>query len=859
MYAWGDAMTSTSLVSSYDYGLVALSAFIAVLSSYAALELAGRVTASRGVARTYWLASGATAMGIGIWSMHFTAMLAFILPVPVLYDWPTVLLSLLLGILSSAVALFVVSRRKMGWLRVFGASLFMGGGVVALHYTSMAAMRMSAMCSYSPLLVALSVVVAIAFSLIALELTFLLRDERSGRLWRKIASALLMGAAISVMHYTAMAAASFTPSVETSDTSHAVTISYLASVGIAIVTLMILGTAIVISLFDRLQKHTALLDELFEQAPQAVTLMDSHHRILRVNREFCRFFGYTPEETIGRRLSDLIIPEESRDEDARHADLVAHGQRVDAEGVRRRKDGSLLYASIVRVPVSVPGGQVVSYTILNDITERKRAEEAVRISEERWRSIFENSAVGIVLTDPNGFFTAANRAFQQLVGYTEEELRALSYLDITHEEDRPANSAMVRQLWEGSLPQFTLEKPYRRKDGTLIWVRVTVSLAPGSETAPRFAMAIVEEITERKNAEEQLRRSEAYLAAGQRLSHTGSWAWNMSSEELFWSQETFRIFGFDPAKTTASVAETFLARIHPEDRPMVEQGMEAAPTGPRDYAVDYRIVLPDGFIKHIHDVVYSVTNEAGQVVERYGVVMDVTHRKRAEENLQHAFEQLRALAARLENVREEERTRVAREIHDQLGQALTAIKMDLSALSRELPADRTQPSVRIERLLKLVDETIQSVRRIATELRPGILDDLGLAAAVEWAAEEFQARTGTTCRVRLPDFDIAMDPERATAVFRIFQETLTNVARHADATEVDVTLAKSNGDLSLEVRDNGKGIADAKVFEGQTLGILGMRERALLLGGELTISGGPGTGTTVKVRIPVAGHNQRSR
>jgi PAS domain S-box-containing protein len=856
MYAWGDAMTSTSLVSFYDYGLVVLSAFIAVLSSYAALDLAGRVTASRGATQTYWLAGGATAMGIGIWSMHFTGMLAFTLPVPVLYDWPTVLLSLLLGILSSAVALFVVSRRKMGWLRVFGASLLMGGGIAALHYTSMAAMRLAAMCRYSPLLVALSVAVAIAFSLIALQLKFLFRDERSGRTWRKIASALLMGAAISVMHYTAMAAAVFMPSGQSPDTSHAVSISYLASLSIAIVTLMILGIAIVTCLYDRLQKQTALLDELFEQAPQAVTLMDSRHRIIRVNREFCRVFGYAPEDAIGRRLSELIIPEESRDEDARYADLVAHGQRVDAEGVRRRKNGSLLYASIVQVPVSVPGGQVVSYTILNDITERKRAEEAVGTSEERWRSIFENSAVGIVLTDPNGFFTAANRAFQQLVGYTEEELRALSYLDITHEEDRPADAALNRHLWEGSLPQFTLEKPYRRKDGKLIWVRTTVSLAPGSETVPRFAMGIVEEITERKNAEQQLRRSEAYLAAGQRLSHTGSWAWNISTGELFWSQETFRIFGFDPTKTTASIAETFLARIHPEDLPMVEQGLKAAATGPRDYAVDYRIVLPDSSIKiiHIHDVVYSVTNEAGEVVERYGVVMDVTERKRAEEKLQHSFEQLRALGARLQKVREEERTRVAREIHDQLRQALTAIKMDLAALTRELPADRPQPSVRIDRLLKLVDETIQSVRRIATELRPGILDDLGLVAAVEWAAEEFQARTGTTCRVRLPESDIAMDPDRATALFRIFQETLTNVARHANATEVDVTLARSNGDLSLEVRDNGKGIADAKLIEGHSLGILGMRERALLLGGEFTISATPGTGTTVKVLIPVAGH-----
>jgi signal transduction histidine kinase len=151
--------------------------------------------------------------------------------------------------------------------------------------------------------------------------------------------------------------------------------------------------------------------------------------------------------------------------------------------------------------------------------------------------------------------------------------------------------------------------------------------------------------------------------------------------------------------------------------------------------------------------------------------------------------------------------------------------------------------------LKFLDEAIQSVRRIATDLRPGVLDDLGLVAAVEWAAEEFQARTGIQCHVSLPDVDIAMDPERATALFRIFQETLTNVARHANATQVNVKLVQ-NCDLSLEVRDNGKGMPEKQLSAGQSLGILGMRERALLLGGELTISGGPGKGTIVKVRIP---------
>jgi signal transduction histidine kinase len=186
---------------------------------------------------------------------------------------------------------------------------------------------------------------------------------------------------------------------------------------------------------------------------------------------------------------------------------------------------------------------------------------------------------------------------------------------------------------------------------------------------------------------------------------------------------------------------------------------------------------------------------------------------------------------------------------DELGQALTAIKIDLSSLIRGLPTDKKQQS---ESILKLIDATIQSVRRISTELRPGILDDLGLVAAVEWAAQEFEARTGTKCRLDLPQDDIAIDRELATALFRILQETLTNVARHANATQVNIRLAKEDAVLTLEVRDNGKGISEEELSAGRSLGILGMRERALLLEGELAISGASGKGTPVRVRIPEA-------
>lgn len=212
------------MTGTYDPLVVTLSMLIAVSASYAALDLAGRVTAAHGRARAAWTAGGAVAMGIGIWSMHFIGMLAFSLPVPVRYHWPTVLVSLLVAILASAFALYVVSRKTMRRIRALGSGAAMGIGIAGLHYISMTAMRLAGITYYNPLVVALSILFAIGFSLAALWLAFYFRNEPEGRGWRKIGSALVMGAAIFVMHYTGMAAARFVPSAVLPDLSHSVSI-----------------------------------------------------------------------------------------------------------------------------------------------------------------------------------------------------------------------------------------------------------------------------------------------------------------------------------------------------------------------------------------------------------------------------------------------------------------------------------------------------------------------------------------------------------------------------------------------------------------------------------------------------------
>lgn len=224
--------------------------------------------------------------------------------------------------------------------------------------------------------------------------------------------------------------------------------------------------------------------------------------------------------------------------------------------------------------------------------------------------------------------------------------------------------------------------------------------------------------------------------------------------------------------------------------------------------------------------------------------------KRAQRQLQESHEKLRALSTYLQYVREEERTRIAREVHDELGQALTGLKFRLSAIPGSLPGESDSLQDKLHDLCNDIDSIIHTVRRIATELRPGILDDLGLVAAIEWQANEFQDQSGVACNVETPDEEVRLEDEARTALFRIYQETLTNVMRHAEATEVDVQLKQEDGVIRLLIADNGRGITPEELASARSLGLLGMRERASLLSGDFQIGSREEGGTLVSVSIP---------
>jgi PAS domain S-box-containing protein len=325
----------------------------------------------------------------------------------------------------------------------------------------------------------------------------------------------------------------------------------------------------------------------------------------------------------------------------------------------------------------------------------------------------------------------------------------------------------------------------------------------------------------------------------------------------FVSPSVVRLLGYDAEEAMAMTMEQILP---PDSLKVVEkalaEGLATKRVGrkapPQSLTLELEMRRKDGSTVWTEVKVDFLRGSKGRALELLGVTRDIADRKRAEKQLRNSNEQLRALTARLQTAREEERANIAREIHDELGQALTGLKIDLAWLRKKLPTESKDLIKKTGVMSTLIDSTIQSLRKISSDLRPGILDDLGLPAAIEWQAQEFQKRTGIDCQFTGSRKDLSLEKDLSTAVFRIFQETLTNVARHARASRVEVDLKEEKGILSLRVQDNGRGITEKEIQDGKSLGLLGMRERAFLFGGEFNIKGMQGKGTSVLLRIPVS-------
>jgi PAS domain S-box-containing protein len=634
---------------------------------------------------------------------------------------------------------------------------------------------------------------------------------------------------------------------------------------------------------------------LYDDNPSMYFTVAADGTVRSVNEFGARELGYAVRELIGRPMMTLVA-EEDREEVRRHFDecLARPGRLYQRKFRKIRKGGELLWVEEIARAVTTPGGDTAILIVCHDITEREETLLRLRRSEERLELALDALDGGVWDWNVQTGEVYFSPSWEKMLGYNPGELKrhVSSWEERLHPDDRPSVIRILQEYLSGKTPQYRVEYRLRAKSGEWIWTvgRGGVIERSADGTPLRMAGTNIN-ITERKLAEQALAIRARQMEFISELSRM-----------VLTERDLNRIYDFTVHGLAAILNVEYskiLELLPSSDRLLLRAGVgwreglvgkATTPCGRKSQAgytllSKMPVVVTDlrkerrftrtAFLRS-HGVVSGMSVIIGEPEEPFGilgvhtrsrrefseddvrflgnaanVLAEAIWSQRAERLLLESSERLRNLAARLQAVREEERTMMAREIHDELGQTLTGLRIDLAWVLKHLPDRNGELMERMRSAMTLVDRALITVRRISHDLRPAMLDDLGLDAAIEWQAEEFARRTGCECKLNLRAGKIGMDNERDTGIFRVLQEALTNVSRHAAATRVKVSLRIRNGMLVLEVSDNGRGISRKALHSSESIGLIGMRERANSLGGRVQIARQRRGGTKVCLEIPL--------
>ena len=523
----------------------------------------------------------------------------------------------------------------------------------------------------------------------------------------------------------------------------------------------------------------------------------------------------------------------------------------------------------------------------------RQNEEALRESRYYLDRITSGMYEGLVVIDRNFLIKDVNDRFLKQYGSTREEIIGRTCYEVTHGVDKPCSSSEhpcpVNQVFSTGKP-FRVEHVHVNERGEeriiqvyafplfgeggnvaqAVEVHQDVTEQRRAEDALRESRDELEqrveertaelaeineqlkrEIEERKRIEEALRKDRSSLAEAQRIAHLGNWDWNIVTNELLWSDEICRIFGLTPQEFGATY-EAFLNSVHPDDRQFVKKTVGEALYEYKPYSIDHRIVLPDGTERIVHEQAGITFDNDGKPIRMIGTVHDITERKRAEEALQRSEAELRRLSSQLLEVQEKERAKIARELHDSIGQSLAAIKFGAENALSQMSQAATEGGVEaLKTLIPVVQQASEEVRRIHTDLRPPLLDDLGIVSTISWFCREFGKLYSGIQIEKSFDIEEKVVPEPLKIVmFRVIQEALNNAAKYARAELVTVSLRETDGQIELVIEDNGQGfdVEDVRSVKGSRVGfgLTSMKERTELSGGTLAIESTPGAGTVVR-------------
>jgi len=575
--------------------------------------------------------------------------------------------------------------------------------------------------------------------------------------------------------------------------------------------------------------------QIVDNIPGLVATMGAMGEVEFLNRQTLEYFGKTNEELKDWSLIGAVHPDDlPRVIEARTKSIEAE-QIYEVEHRCRRADGVYRWFQVRGVPVRNAENEITAwYLLLTDIDDRKKAEEALRSSERNLNLTINAIPAMVGVLRPDGSMLYANQAALDYTGITLEDIPTGDYrVRVYHPEDLERQREERRLAFTRPLP-FETEQRVLGKDGRYRWHLTRYNPVLDEQGRIDRWYVAATDIEDRKRAEQELKRSEAFLAEGQRLSRTGSFSWCIETDEITWSEELYRIFEFD--ERLPVTLQRIASRVYPDDIPLMQDMIERSRHAAADFEYKHRLLMPDQSVKHIHLFAHATRDQHGRL-EYVGAAQDVTRQE--EERL------------RRENVRLEERTRIAQELHDTLLQTFLSASMQLDVARDVLPAESSAKPL-LDRILEIMRRGIEEGRSTIKGLRSSECDATDLVKALTGVQQELPARQEIDFRVRVAGRQQPLSPLIQQETYRIGREALLNAFCHSGAKRVECELEYADHDLRMRVRDNGTGIDPQVLHDGREghWGLAGMRERAAKIGGFLNISSSATGGTEVRLSVP---------
>jgi PAS domain S-box-containing protein len=595
------------------------------------------------------------------------------------------------------------------------------------------------------------------------------------------------------------------------------------------------------ALFANMTEAYALWELVFDERGEPCDF-----RFLEVNSAFETVTGRKRSEVLGRRGLEVYPGAHAAALEA-IIQTIATGESVHFE--RQNPDTGKYYRGCLYRPA-----EGLAATLFRDVTRRKLEQIARSDQEAQLRLLVEHAPAALAMFDDQMRYLYASRRWVTDYGLEKYDLRGRSHYDLFPELPERWKDAHCRVL-RGEVLSAEADR-FERTDGSVYWLKWELRPWYDADGKVGGLLIATEDISERKRTEAAIRESEERFRLAAVAARTMVFDVDLRAMRIDSLHGVQAVLGHDPAQLELTI-EWWEGQIHPDDRGRYRAAVERMLSSGATETLQYRMIHKDGHTLTVQVVSTPVQDSAGAVTRIVGTVVDITGLRRAEVELRRSQDRLRALTTRQETAAERERLRIARELHDQLGPVLTGMKMDLAWIVKQHGASAMEWVPHVQATMKTIDSTIAMVRRLATELRPQMLDAIGLVAAIEWYAAQFQRRTAIPCAVHAPDIPLDISNDHQIAVFRIFQEALTNIARHSSATSVLVTLTRTPTHATLTITDDGIGFDPDLVASSEGLGILGMRERALLMGAEFLLQSQPHAGTTIALTIQLNGSTER--